>query len=287
MKTLKLDEQNRAAGPSCGLTRMAEPMTPRTLEALGVPQPFPAPDPAFTPGGDWAATYRVWGGHGWIDCAYKTLGVLRLERRAHGKGSCLRVEQKIVYEGGIVHMLEAEVDVAADYIGSLCRWSVHSEITTTSGEPNRQLGLTYSGRVSPDATTWSETIAGAERTTTEHVLSAPMASGWSLFEAVQRLPFAPVSDARFDVLEGLTMLKPEFHLYFRETPEDGLQQQSLPLHRFYLIGRGQLPVDYWVDDHHRLIMAISGSRAYFLDDEAEVVYQATLEQQRQGRGFHE
>jgi hypothetical protein len=291
MKMLKLDEKNRAAGPSCGLTRMAEPMTPRTLEALGVPRPFPVPRPAFAPDGDWTAMYRVWGGHGWIDCAYKTLGVLRLERRTDGSavdaGFHLGVQQKIVYEGGIVHTIEARTQSAADRIGSLRKWNVRSEITTTSGEPEPRLGLVYSGCVSEDGTSWREKISGVRETTVEHAVDTHLTSDWSLLEAVQRLPSGSVDGTSFDLLEGMTMLKRDYRLYFREKPEDGLQKQEMPLHRFYLIGRGQLPVDYWVDDQHRLIMAISGSRAYFLDDGAEELFLATLEQQRQGRGFHE
>jgi hypothetical protein len=266
---------------------MAEPLTPRTLEALGIPQPFPEPDPMFKPDGDWTATYRIWGGHGWIDCCYKTLGLLRLERRADVHGSRVQVEQKIVLEGGIIHTIGAQAQLASDAIGSLREWRVRSEVTTTSGEPDPRLCLEYSGHVSDDGSSWYETIDGVEASTHKHSLSAPLTSDWCLFEAVQRLPSTPVGDVRFDLLEGLTMHKHGYSLHYREKPEDGLQQQGLPLHRFYAIGHGLLPIDYWVDGCHRLTMAISGSRVYVRDDEAEELFQATLQQQREGRGFHE
>ena len=287
---LKLDEKNRAGGPSCGQVRMAEPMTPRTLEALGVPGPVPAATRDFAPDGDWTMTYRVWGGHGWIDCAYKTLGVLRIERIAGsdfaGADFRLGVEQRIVYQGGIVQTLDAQAHCAADTIGSLRQWTLRSEITRTSGEPEPRLGLTYRAEVAEDGRSWRETVGGVRESAAEHALDAPLTGDWVLFEAVQRLAFGPVESAQFNILEGLTMLKRENRLHFRETPEDGLQQQPLPLHRFYRFGRAQLPFDYWVDDDHRVVMAISGSRAYFLEEDPEPLFEATLEQQRQGKGYH-
>ncbi len=287
---LKIDEANRAAGPSCGQPRIAEPMTPRTLEALGVLRPFPAPRADFDPHGPWTQTYRIWGGHGWIDCGYKTVGVLRLRREpsAHPPGHRLHVEQRIIFEGGIVHTITAEAISAGDAIGSPRSWSVRSEITTTSGEPDPRLGGVQEGRVSEDGSSWRVTVDGTRETTHEYALDGPLTSNWSLMEAVQRRPFAPPECPAFHLLEGLTMPKRGFRLYFRETPEEGFREQDLPLHRFYLIGRGRLPTDYWVDDRHRLIMAISGSRALFLDEDAETPFQRSLEHQRAGKGhYHE
>ncbi|MGD2175092.1 MAG: hypothetical protein PVJ27_06795 [Candidatus Brocadiaceae bacterium] len=291
-RVLRIDEENRAAGPSCGQVRIAEPMTPRTLEALGVPRPFPPAEPGFAPDGDWTQTYRIWGGHGWIDCCYKTVGVLRLQREriakdaGPGDGHRLRVEQRIIYEGGIVHTIEAEAASADDTMGSLRRWTVRSEVTTTSGEPDPRLRSSQEGQVNADGRSWQSTVSGVRETTRKRPLDGPLTSDWSLIEAVQRLPFAPIECPTFHLLEGMTMPKRGFRLYHRETPEEGLKEQDLPLHRFYLIGRGQLPTDYWVDDHHRLIMAVSGSRALFLDDDAETPFQASLEYQRAGKGYY-
>ncbi len=295
-RVLRVDEENRAAGPSCGQVRIAEPMTPRVLEALGVPRPFPPPEPGFAPDGDWTQTYRIWGGHGWIDCCYKTVGVLRLRRERLGQGEKgatpgahrLSVEQRIILEGGIVHTLEAEALSTCDTVGSLRTWRVHSTMTTTSGEPEPRLSCVRKGRVSEDGESWQVTVSGARQATHERPLGSSLTSDWSLLEAVQRLPFAPVECPAFELLEGMATLKRGFRLYHGEAPEEGLQEQRLPLHRFYLIGRGQLPTDYWVDERHRLIMAISGSRALFLDDDAETPFRSSLESQRSGKGhYHE
>ena len=44
--------------------------------------------------------------------------------------------------------------------------------------------------------------------------------------------------------------------------------KKISLQRFEQIGHGILPYEYWLDKNHRLVIAVTGPRAYILDDNA-------------------
>jgi len=63
------------------------------------------------------------------------------------------------------------------------------------------------------------------------------------------------------------------------TPEN-----DITLHGFHQLGHGTLPYEYWLDRHHRLVLAVTLSRVYILDDKAE---EKTAAEIRRGRNeFH-
>ena len=85
---------------------------------------------------------------------------------------------------------------------------------------------------------------------------------------MQRLPFEQESRLAFDVLEGLSILRTGHRLSYRGAvtlpPE-----KEVTLHGFHRLGHGALPYEYWLDKRHRLVMAITLSRVYILDEQAE------------------
>ena len=104
---------------------------------------------------------------------------------------------------------------------------------------------------------------------------------WSLFEVVQR----STADAtvEFDLLEGLSLFKPGQRLVSRGTSKQNWNGEQVQLDRFQQWGVGVLPFDYWVDQHHRLVLVTTLSRAYVLDADAEKTAQDRLAEMRSNR----
>jgi hypothetical protein len=92
-------------------------------------------------------------------------------------------------------------------------------------------------------------------------------SNWSLFEAVQRLPF-DCRELRFEMFEEMELRKPEHGLWPGAAADVEIGGRTVKLHSFEQIGRGILPMTYWLDDQHRLIIAVNARRAYLLDSRA-------------------
>ncbi|MBM4049677.1 MAG: hypothetical protein FJ279_31665 [Planctomycetes bacterium] len=66
------------------------------------------------------------------------------------------------------------------------------------------------------------------------------------------------------------MLKPNQRLAYRRSLELPLSDQKVKLHCFEHLGEGILPYEYWLDDQRRLLIAVSGMRAFIFDPTAQV-----------------
>lgn len=124
------------------------------------------------------------------------------------------------------------------------------------------------------------------RTQTEHKLRAPNAftGSWSLFDAVQRLPFE-VDPIEFDMLDDLELMKPRQRLVAGPSIEVVLNGRKLRLHSFEQIGEGILPYSYWLDDQHRLLIAVGGVRAFIWDPTASTPPSGRPLRRRPGRSM--
>ena len=282
MSELKLNPETRSAGPSIGHPRVGEPYTPRLLDELKLINQIPQIPDGFSPGSSWKHMYRIWSSQGWIDFAYKNVGALSIEKTAtdSDSGFVLSIWQRLVHLGGILHTISARAVSAGDAIASLKEWTVYSTITRTLGEIDPSLTLEYSFRVENGVV--HRTVNGIE---SSFRTDAPLTSDWTMFEAIQRLPFHPIDLPHFNSMDGLTVIKRGHRVYFRENSEERIESQRLTLRNFYQIGNGVLPYEYWLDDAHRLIMMISSNRVYFLDDSAEQVLEENSKSLREGRNY--
>ena len=70
------------------------------------------------------------------------------------------------------------------------------------------------------------------------------------------------------MLEDLELLKPGQRLYYAGSDEFPVGGKQMKLHSFEQLGWGIIPYTYWLDESHRLIVAIGSLRAYVLDSKA-------------------
>jgi hypothetical protein len=218
------------------------PLSPEVLRTIGALKQFPPVHSGYRPDGDWEQSYRVFGCHGYVDTGNETVGLLKL-RRSAGNPFLLSVEQRIQHNNGH-ETLEVKMSCRADAIASLVNWTLTSRRFDADGREIENLRTT------------EKRTNGSDRVT----------SDFSLFEAVQRLPFAAPPAGTFDILEGMALRRAGHKLY------------SSGERSFHHTGRGLLPYQYWLDESHRLLVVVTQWRAYILADNAE-----TEQEQRRPR----
>ncbi len=242
---------------AAGRRAVGEYLRPGLLWEMQVFDELAPPEPDFDPAGAWEQTWRIWTCYGYVAHANRDHGVLRIARTP-GDPFSLDVEQVQINMQGSVHVQRAQVSCALDYIASPLAWEWTSGFLDPHEEEVDELGLRRSVTTPPEG---------------------PVTADWTLFEAVQRLPFDLEAEYRFDVLEGLTLRKRDHRLRYDGPHEVRFGTETRTLHRFYQTGHGQLPYEYWRDDNHRLVLVISSFRVYVLDPNAKDVVEEELARQ--------
>ena len=241
-------------------TIVSSPLTPGLLKELGAIDRFPLTSEDFDPEGNWQNTYRIWTCHGYRESGNDNVGFLQIRRSADAEKSfTLTVYREVVQTDGLVNIIEATIKCRSNQLASPIQWNVWSRFVGPDNKPLPQLDKKETGLATK----------AADRTT----------SDWCLFEAVQRLAFDKQTSLTFDLLEGLSLSKISHRLFYRgvyPTNIAGLDS----LHCFVQLGSGILPYEYWLDDSHRLLMAISMNKAYILDNEAEKTIKRITEEMR-------
>lgn len=258
-------------------TIVGSPLTPTMLEELGAIGELPLRSDDFDPDGNWVNTYRVWICHGYRESGNEEVGHLRIERTSgkSGKSFTLKVDQQIVNYEGALHSVHAGIRCLNNRLASPVRWGLTSSFIGPDGKRRRELGTEEKVQIKADAIE-----VETDRRTFKRKGSTQLTSDWCLFDAVQRLAFEQDSSLTFDVLEGLSLLRQGHHLSYRGLYPININGKDLSLHWFSQLGHGLLPYDYWLDEHHRLLMAITLSRAYILDDKAPARTKLIAETQR-------
>lgn len=205
------------------------PLNPDVLRKIGVLKDFPPVPEAFRPDGDWTQSYRILACRGYRDTGNDTVGMLRI-RRIAGDPIQLQVHQEIQHGNGR-ETLEIEMTCRPNAIASPLAWTLTGRRFDSDGKELADLGST-------------------QRRTNQ---AANLTSDLSLFEAVQRLPFGSALPTAFDILDGMSVLRTGHRLFY-----DGERC-------FYHLGQGMLPFQYWLDEQHRLLLAVTQWRGYILD----------------------
>ena len=215
-----------------------------------------APEDPFDPNGEWKHSYRIVialrGAYGSSSHA----GALKISRRLSGSELVeLDIAQSVTASWyPATSNTTARLTCAADQLATPREWEVRSVHLDADRKP-----VNYTRISTKDAADGSKGRIGKRFT-----------SNWSLFDAVQRLPFdgKPLT---FDLLEDLDKPKLGHRLCYSGSMEVTLGGKPVRLHSFSHLGRGILPYTYWLDDNHRLLMAIGGLVAYLHDPEASLV----------------
>jgi len=237
-----------------------KPLTLETLREYGALADISPPAGRFDPNGTWKHTYQIW------LVERGASGYLRLERSlsADGRSVGLSVEMSVVQATRAVYQTKVDLQCAPDALSTPRSWRIESMILDPKGQPIDV------AKVAETATVKDGTI---EVTTGKHTfvrkVPSVLTSNWSLFDVVQRLSGKETKPLGFALLEDLDLLKEGQRLSYWQTTKIELGGKAIPLCGYQQTGAGILPYQYWVDDPHRLLFAISGVRAYILDPNAQ------------------
>lgn len=230
--------------------KFAEPVSLTRLIEIGVVR-LPDTLGAFEPASAWKHSYRIWACSGFVNTG-EPHGLFRLERRPGRTPRTfgLAVRQLIPDEDKRWHETTAALTCRLDKPATPETWRVAAHFVHRDGH-----------RLPLPASRESSSLEKLPRK------RGPIACDWGLFEAVQRLPFRTAAPMTFTLLEGLSLPKENHRLRYvgrsLVTTETG---QTTTVHAFSHIGHGILPFEYWLDEQHRLLAAVSAGRAFILED---------------------
>ncbi len=245
---------------------MPKPMTdvslPRSYGAVDdFLNAFQHPTEPFDPDGDWEHRYAVWivvpkQGVGRSHRA----GSLHLRRQPAEAGAIrLSVALAAQQGGNTTYQVSARLVAAADALTTPRSWELDAQILGAQRQPVADTQVSETGEVANGVIRL--------RGTRQRLIPEPEAwtSNWSLFDAVQRRPIDRAEPLAFTMLEELSLPKPDQRLAYREATELELGGRLVRLHCFEQTGVGILPYQYWLDDQHRLLVAVGGLRAFVFD----------------------
>jgi len=247
-------------------TIVGSPLTPTLLADLGAVADQWISSGPFDRQGSWTHRYRIWTCHGYRETGNEDVGFLRVRKETpSAEGTFrLRVEQVVVETDALLGRIEAEIVCRNDDLASPVQWRLSSRFFGPDDKERTDLGVAET--VSVEAGTLTVETAGPTR---RRQVPVPLTSDWSLFEAVQRLDVGAAGRWQVNLLEGLSVLKPDQQISYRGLRQEKLGARTIPLHCFQQLGHGVLPTEYWLSRDRRLLAVVSMNKAYIRDDQAE------------------
>jgi len=264
-------------------TIIGRPLTPQLLYELNVLHGFPPPPPGFDPAGSWKATYRIWACHGYHKTGNKDVGLFEITSKSTPNERIfqLHIRHQLVQVDGFLHQLDARLWCRRDTWASPVAWQLTSRFLKPDGQPLPALTIQQSARIE-NGTLKLRT----NQHLTQQQLARTVTSNWSLFEAIQRLDFTSAALPAVDMLEGLSILKPQQRISYQGPTSVHFGNVTIQLHRFVQLGPGILPTEYWLDPQHRLLLVTSMNKVYVLDDQAQTILQTQLQKLRSQTSSH-
>jgi len=244
---------------------VGSPLTPTSLVEMKALGAFPPPPAEFAPDGNWTMTYRIWTCHGYRDSGNEDRGFLRIRRICGEPGGPfrLKIDRQVNHDGANIHIIHAEITCLGNELASPAAWTLSSRFIGPDAKPRKDLDATEEARVGDGS--MEITVNG---TTSRRKVSERLTADWCLFEAVGRRPFAGQRLPPFDMLEGLSLVRANHRLSYRGVYTMKTSTGNVQFHWFQQLGNGTWPYEYWLDENHRLLMAVTNSRAYLLDEKA-------------------
>jgi len=242
-------------------TIVGSPLTPALLKELGAVDALPSTSRDFNPADAWVNAYRLWTCHGYRESGNQNVGFLRIERvRDSDAAFTLKVHEEVLQTDAMVGIIDGAISCRNDPLASPIRWNLSSRSIGADGEDIPELRNTNNG----------VPTKGMDRITGD----------WCLLEAVQRLAFDKQTSMSFNLLEGMSLSKPDHRLSYGGVHSVNMGAGDTRLHRFVQFGSGILPYEYWLDARHRLLIVTSMNKAYLLDDRAGDIFARDVEQAR-------
>ncbi len=213
-------------------------------------------------------TYRIWTCHGYRESGNQNVGFVRISRAGdkRKKSFTLKIHQEIAETDGMLNIIEARIRCLNNRLASPVQWHLSSRFIEEDKKPVGVVGTEEKARIGGN-------VMRVEKggRTFKRKVSTQLVCDWCLFEALQRITFEKASSLVFDILEGLSLLKKGHRLSYRGVYPTKIGGENMHLHCFVQLGSGILPCEYWLDDRHRLLTAITMNKAYVLDDQAEKI----------------
>jgi len=239
----------------------SKPLSLEALKEYGALEGFAAPAGEFDPAGSWKHLYRLWlVAPSW----HQYRGFFELSRTA-GEGSIgLAMNRSILLsQHPAFHDTTIQLTCSPDVLCTPRSWELNAVTRDIQSKPIEV------SRVEEKASVDGGTI-GIERNgrTLKRTVPTPFTTDVSLLEAVGRLPGAATKPLEFALLQDMDELKPGHKLSYREEKTFEVNGASLKLRCYQELGQGILPYLYYVDEHGRLLFAISAVRSYIYDPNA-------------------
>lgn len=257
-------------------TIVGSPLTPEMLDVTGGLVNFPPEYSDFDPDADWTNTYRIFTCHGYRKSSNDNLGLLRIRRRRRDKATFnLKVSQRIVNSEAIVNLIDADIVCRRDALASPVRWTLSNRFIGSDEKPVADLAFEETAQIDNNLLE----IKTGDKTVKRNI-TKPLTADFCLFEAVQRLDFDRTALGSFSILEGMSLFKANQHLSGRGRYDLAIGGKAMRLHRFCQLGGGILPYEYYLDDNHRLLIVVTGARAYIMDEKADAIVRKYEESER-------
>lgn len=216
-----------------------------------------SPEPDFQPEGNWNHQYLMYSlaGRG------SSYGEVAIRRKTKGEAINFSVAYRKRTSADPVHVMDAEIAIKGDTLATPVHWEFESYIQLPPEKAMEETRLSKKGLCDSKGMK-IETRGVSYRLEAD----GPYAINWALMEAVQRLPRkAGFETGFFTLFDHFDQSKPEQQIRFWETVNLALPDgREMQLHCLEQVGRGILPIYYYVSDQGQLMAVISGVEGYLL-----------------------
>ena len=239
------------------------PITPELLVEQGKLD-VSDPEGEFKPLGEWEQSWKIWlPGRGKPN---QKSGYLKIHRKPDANGTALMYDvcQVISENDSWLHSARASITAVNDSWGTPVTWNKSTRFHTSPASGSIHLKELDSF------------IEGSADSDSQHS-STHFITSYTLFDAVQRMSIENVTSLDFTLLDELDKVKENHSIRFVENTSVNFAGKDRNVKVFAETGEGLLPWKYYVDEKGRLLLAISGMRAYILDAGIESEYSEMFE----------
>lgn len=188
------------------------------------------------------------------------LGRVGIERRAAGDRVIYEVNQRTRI-GGVDNFLDARIVCEAGDLNSLREWTLSSYSKSVKGELDPLSKLGEKGRCN-DGRIRIESDAHNY----EFLARNPVVTQWTVLDFLMRKA-NPASDVEFDLLQDLSLFKPNQALvYDGVTPVELEGATTVELQTYAQTGQGVLPIHYLLDEQSRPQLVTNSILSWSLSD---------------------
>ncbi len=156
--------------------------------------------------------------------------------------------------GGFQQLL-ATLNCSADDLATPHSWQAQSNILDPAMKPIESLTVKKDVKVKDGVLEYS----GSQRRFADSPLKT-WTSNWSLLEAIPRLAGKEISPLNFSMLDYLDEFKDEQTLSYLGTLDITLGGRAAHLQGYQQMGRGIMPIEYWLDEQNRLVILLGRER---------------------------